>query len=63
MLTSDDVNVGDEIEWEDQAGVHSGTVAHFNDEREVSVTHCVGWRIVHTDVVLSRITTINGKEV
>ena len=65
--TIDNLEVGDEIEWEDSDGeTHEGTITDLMEESEweVYVEYFRGEHHVdHTEVSLASITKINGVEV
>ena len=65
--TIDDLEVGDEIEWEDSDGeIQTGIIEDLleDSEWEVYVEYfCGEHHVDHTEVSLTSITKINGVEV
>ncbi len=64
--TIDNLEEGDEIEWEDSDGeTHTGIIDDLleDSEWEVYVEYFRGYRTDHTEVPLTSITKINGVEV
>jgi hypothetical protein len=64
--TIDNLEEGDEIEWEDSDGeTHTGIIEDLleDSEWEVYVEYFRGYNADHTEVCLTSITKINGVEV